>query len=152
MNVEEIIKASKPIAPRARIGLLIHMVHTHIQENLLESLKPFDISLAQFNVLRILKGYRDTAYMETLNERMIHKSSNTTRVVDKLIAKGLVERQVCPENRRKIEVSITQNGISLLTQLSKSIAEAEELLTQSFSLDELAQLTQLLNKFKPKTT
>jgi len=66
MNVEVIIRASKPIAPRARIGLLIHMVHTHIQENLLESLKPFDISLAQFNVLRILKGYRDTAYMRHL--------------------------------------------------------------------------------------
>jgi DNA-binding MarR family transcriptional regulator len=152
MNVEEIIKSSKPIAPRARIGLLIHLIHTNIQETLLKAIKPYDISLAQFNVLRILQGYRDTAYMETLNERMIHKSSNTTRVVDKLIAKGLVERKVCSQNRRKIEVRITPDGTALLTLLSEAIQKAEELLTHSLSLDELAQLTQLLNKFKTKTT
>lgn len=152
MNVEEIIKSSKPIAPRARIGLLIHLIHTNIQETLLEAIKPYDISLAQFNVLRILQGYRDTAYMETLNERMIHKSSNTTRVVDKLIGKGLVERKVCSQNRRKIEVRITPDGTALLTLLSEAIQKAEELLTHSLSLDELAQLTQLLNKFKTKTT
>ena len=152
MNVEEIIKSSKPIAPRARIGLLIHLIHTNIQETLLEAIKPYDISLAQFNVLRILQGYSDTAYMETLNERMIHKSSNTTRVVDKLIAKGLVERKACSQNRRKIEVRITPDGTALLTLLSEAIQKAEELLTHSLSLDELAQLTQLLNKFKTKTT
>ena len=65
--------------------------------------KAYGISLPQFNVLRILRGQKGKpANLSTLNEHMIHKMSNTTRLVDKLIEKKLVERDICENNRRKV--------------------------------------------------
>ena len=73
-----------------------------------EVLKTFDISLQQFNVLRILRGRKGKpANLQTVQKRMIHKMSNTTRLVDKLIIKKLVVRKTCKENRRKIEITIS---------------------------------------------
>jgi DNA-binding MarR family transcriptional regulator len=64
----------------------------------------------QFNVLRILRKKGNPANMSVIQERMIAKTSNTTRLVDKLLLKNFVTRKVCLENRRKIEVLITQKG------------------------------------------
>ena len=68
------------------------------------TLKAFDLSLQQFNVLRILRGRKgEPANLKTVQKRMIHKMSNTTRLIDKLIDKSLVHREICEENRRKVE-------------------------------------------------
>ena len=83
MNVEGIIKTRTkiPLAPRTIIHLLL--VHNRISETTALALKPFDVSPEQFNVLRILKGQQgQPANLCTLNERMITKMSNTTRLVD----------------------------------------------------------------------
>ena len=87
-------------------------------DELNQFVKTFGISLPQFNVLRILRGQKaKPANLSTINERMIHKMSNTTRLVDKLIDKKLVQRQICEENRRKIEIFITIEGLNLLKKL-----------------------------------
>ena len=66
------------------------------------TLKPFEVSLQQFNVLRILRGRKGkAANLNTVQQRMIHKMSNTSRLIDKLIEKKLVERDICRDNRRK---------------------------------------------------
>ena len=71
-------------------------------KSLAGALKPFEVSIQQFNVLRILRGRKGVpANLSTLNERMVTKMSNTTRLVDKLLAKGYVDRVVCESNRRK---------------------------------------------------
>jgi len=73
--------------------------------------KDFDVSIQQFNVLRILNGAKEnTVNLNYIQSRMIHKMSNTTRLIDKLVDKGLVSREICKENRRKIEVKISQKG------------------------------------------
>lgn len=97
-------------------------------------LKHYGISLPQFNVLRILRGQKGTpANLSTINERMIHKMSNTTRLVDKLIDKGLVHRRICATNRRKIEIEITPKGIELLAKLDHPISEKEAQLTKNLN-------------------
>ena len=98
MNVEEQIKTKKGLSLNSRSIIHIALVYYRIQDELNAALKPFDVSLQQFNVLRILRGRNgEPANLSTINDRMVSKMSNTTRLVDKLLAKGLVSRQTCPE-------------------------------------------------------
>lgn len=101
-------------------------------ESLAIVFKTFDISAEQFNVLRILRGQQGKpANMCLIQERMISKTSNTTRLVDKLLAKELVTRTVCEYNRRKIEVCITEKGLELLSQIDPILSAKEaRLLTE----------------------
>ncbi|NJW52537.1 MarR family winged helix-turn-helix transcriptional regulator [Salinimicrobium oceani] len=120
-----------------------------VQERLADALKPFNISIAQFNVLRILRGQKGKpASLACVNAKMIHKMSNTTRLIDKLMEKELVERITCPANRRKIELTITEKGLDLLKQLDKVIDTAEAQAMESLSKNELTTLTALLQKLK----
>ncbi|HCO82006.1 MAG TPA: MarR family transcriptional regulator, partial [Arenibacter sp.] len=71
----------------------------------------------------------------------------TTRLVDKLILKGYVERMVCPSNRRKVEINITPTGESALSLMDLAMNESEEKLLENFSPDDLWSLNKLLDKF-----
>lgn len=148
MNVEKIIKTDKQIPITSRTIIHLSLVETKINEIMTAALKPQGVSLQQFNVLRILRGQKGKpANLSTLNERMVTKMSNTTRLVDKLILKDYVERMVCPSNRRKVEINITPAGESALTLMDLSIKGAEEKLLENFSGDDLATLNELLDKF-----
>ena len=114
-------------------------------DELNQFVKTFGISLPQFNVLRILRGQKaKPANLSTINERMIHKMSNTTRLVDKLIDKKLVQRQICEENRRKIEIFITKEGLQLLKKIDHLIDKKEEKLTQELNTEEKEKLIALI--------
>ncbi|GGW22814.1 MarR family winged helix-turn-helix transcriptional regulator [Arenibacter certesii] len=148
MDVEKIIKTDKPIPIESRTLIHISLVQNKINEIMAQAIKPFDISLQQFNVLRILRGQKGKpANLSTLNERMVTKMSNTTRLVDKLILKDYVNRKVCPSNRRKIEITITPKGEADLLKIDKNIIEAEREIVQNFNLQELEELNRLLDKF-----
>ncbi|GAB2771760.1 MarR family winged helix-turn-helix transcriptional regulator [Salinimicrobium soli] len=122
---------------------------TWVQEQLSEVLKPFKMSIAQFNVLRILRGQKGKpASLACVTDKMIHKMSNTTRLVDKLLEKGLVERITCPENRRKVEITITRDGLKLLEKLDVVIAQKEAELTEGLSEENATQLIDFLKKMK----
>ena len=109
--------------------------------------KSFGISLPQFNVLRILRGQKGKpANLSTLNERMIHKMSNTTRLVDKLIEKKLVLRCVCEKNRRKVEITITPQGLDLLTNIDHKLEAKEAELVQNITPIEKEKLIDLISK------
>lgn len=130
---------------------VIEMITTGnwVQEKLSEALKPYNLSIAQFNVLRILRGQKGKpASLACVNEKMIHKMSNTTRLVDKLLEKGLVERIICPDNRRKIELTITELGLDLLKELDKVISKTEETIVANLDQSEVNQLTELLRDLK----
>ena len=114
----------------------------------LEILKPYKISMQQFNVLRILKGqHPEPASVNTLAERMIDKNSNASRIVEKLRAKGLVLRTTCPIDRRKVDVAITNAGIELLEQCNKVVAEVQAK-NDKLSTTEHQELNLLLNKLR----
>lgn len=124
------------------------LVENHINETIATALKPFEVSVQQFNVLRILRGQKNKpANLSTLNERMVTKMSNTTRLVDKLLTKGYVERRTCPSNRRKIEITITKQGNSQLEKMDSAMIHAEEEILKKLSIEELEQLNLLFDKF-----
>lgn len=148
MNVEERVQTTGKIPLKSRTIIHFLLVHTKINETIATALKPFDISQQQFNVLRILRGQQKKASnLSTLNERMVTKMSNTTRLVDKLLLKGFVNRVVCPSNRRKIEITITQKGRNALKKMDIAIEKAEARILQNFSQKELELLNNLLDKF-----
>ena len=148
MDVEAEIKTDKQIPLKRRTVIHMLLVYNKINERLTKALKPYDVSLQQFNVLRILRGqHGEPANLSTLNERMISKMSNTSRLVDKLLSKDLVKRFVCASNRRKVEITITPKGESILLEMDQVIENAENELVSDFSTEELKNLNSLLNKF-----
>ena len=148
MNVEEIIKTEKEIPLESRTIIHFMLVNNKINETILNTLKPFDVSLQQFNVLRILRGQNGKpANLSTLNERMVTKMSNTTRLVDKLILKGYVDRIVCPSNRRKVEISITDMGVKVLKKMDSAMKKSENEILRNLSRKELEQLNKIFHKF-----
>jgi DNA-binding MarR family transcriptional regulator len=91
-----------------------HWLHNIIADNL----RDFDITPQQFNILRILRGqHPNPARMHLLQERMLDKMSNASRLVERLRKKGLVVRKICRNDRRAVDVKITDNGLNLLKQL-----------------------------------
>jgi DNA-binding MarR family transcriptional regulator len=124
------------------------LVNNKINEEISAVLKPYDVSLQQFNVLRILRGQKGRpANLSTLNERMVTKMSNTTRLVDKLLSKGYADRKTCPSNRRKVEITITKKGEEELKKMDLAMNQAERKILQNFDQKELEQLNTLFNKF-----
>lgn len=120
-------------------------------EHIGNTVQPFGLSLQQFNVLRILRGRKGiAASLESITDDMIHRMSNTSRIVDKLLEKEYVERVICPENRRKVNIFITKKGLRLLKKIDGIIDQTEEKLTASLSKKEMDQLLLLMNKLKIK--
>lgn len=114
-----------------------------------ELLKPHDLSSEQYNVLRILRGQKNApANMGIIQERMIAKNSNTTRLIDKLLLKELVTRKVCPANRRKMEILITAKGLNLLEELDPKVTSHEELFASNLTQEEVKTLNALLEKYR----
>ncbi|MGY3792799.1 MarR family winged helix-turn-helix transcriptional regulator [Aquimarina sp. 433] len=149
MNIEDIIKtnASLPLSKKAVINLFY--TNSIINDQIHAVLKPFDISIQQFNVLRILKGQKGKpSNLSTIQERMVSKMSNTTRLVDKLISKGYVNRTICPSNRRKVEITITPLGIGFLDQTSIAVEGLEQKITSNLTEQELITFNRLLNKLR----
>lgn len=147
MNVEDRIKTDQPLPLQRRTIIHLMLVTNEISDQMAQALKPFEVSLQQFNVLRILRGQKgQPANLSTLNERMVSRMSNTTRLVDKLIAKGLVQRNTCPENRRKVEIRLTDRGMESLKAMDQAVDAAEKKLMGSFTEDQLRQLNDLLNR------
>ncbi len=148
MNVEQIIKTEKIIPLERRTIIHFMLVNNKINESISNALRPYDVSLQQFNVLRILRGQNGKpANLSTLNERMVTKMSNTTRLVDKLILKGFVNRITCPSNRRKVEINITSEGNKVLNKMDVAMNKAEKSVLKNISEKELEQLNILFNKF-----
>lgn len=151
MKIEEEIKSTIPLDNGKKIILNVLYTQNVINDRFNEILKPYDLSGEQYNVLRILRGQKGSpANMCVIQERMLAKTSNTTRLVDKLLLKDLVTRNVCPENRRKIEVLITRKGLEVLKVLDPKVAKYEINFSKNLNAEELDQLNLLLEKYRSK--
>ncbi|MEC5166815.1 DNA-binding MarR family transcriptional regulator [Flavobacterium sp. PL11] len=149
MKIEDILKSTVPMDDSKKIILNVMYTQSIITESFNEILKPYEISSEQYNVLRILRGQKGSpANMNAIQERMLAKTSNTTRLVDKLLLKDFVTRKVCLENRRKIEVLITDKGLAVLKTLDPKVIAHEELFSKNLTESEIVQLNQLLEKYR----
>lgn len=149
MSIEQDIMQKNFRSSLQKAYLNIIYTSNWIMNRQLEIFKPFGISSQQYNVLRILKGqYPEPVKVNTISGRMLDQNSNTSRLIDKLLAKGYVDRIVCPEDRRAVNITITLSGIDLLEKINPEILKFEEE-NKQFITDEEAQLiSNLLDKIR----
>ncbi len=148
MSIETDIKQKKFKSPYQRLAVnLIYTTNWMLYQQL-EFLREFDLTPQQFNVLRILRGQGSTPMkVNEITERMLDKTSNTSRLVDKLLSKELLIRKVCPSDRRAVDVVITQKGLELLKNMDPIMDKWEENM-HSLSPEEAELLSKLLDKLR----
>jgi DNA-binding MarR family transcriptional regulator len=122
MKLEEEIKQTKPFKSEfQKLVLNISFTSSWLNNIIAERLKAFNLTPHQFNVLRILKGkYPESYCNQDITQRMIDKSSNATRIVDKLVLKKLAVRINDVTDRRLVNISITKEGLALLEEIDKA--------------------------------
>jgi DNA-binding MarR family transcriptional regulator len=131
----------------AKVKALINILYTAnwISNFQNEFFKPFGISPQQYNILRILKGANQALKVQTIKERMIDRSPNATRLMDKLCDKALIERIPCPEDRRVVHIEITMKGIKLLEEIADNFNDE---LIKNITEEEAQLLSDLLDKMR----
>lgn len=111
-------------------------------------LKAHDLTPEQYNVLRILRGsHPKTLRLSDISCRMIDKNSNATRLVEKLRLKGLLKRERCEDNRRQVDVFITEKGLALLKKIDVEEASWMAKL-KNINRTEAAELNRILDKLR----
>ena len=149
MKLEDELKMSAIQDQHHRATLNVIFTGAWMAKKMNHLLKPFGISEQQYNILRILKGQKGGAlHLQDISSRMIHKMSNTTRLVEKLRLKGMLERHVCEENRRKVWISITQTGLALTEKATIEVQKSNENLSTKFTIEEATTLANLLDKLR----
>ncbi|MBI1224167.1 MAG: MarR family transcriptional regulator [Bacteroidetes bacterium] len=149
MKIEDEIKQKSFSNPYVKAHVNILFTSSWLSYSSAKELKPFGISVHQFNILRILRGmYPNPGSIKELTERMIDKTSNASRLVDKLISKKLVQKAKCSEDNRRAEVIITEEGLSILEKASKEMDEFAGKISQNLSNEEVIQLNDLLDKMR----
>jgi|TARA_B110000261_G_scaffold43582_1_gene51228 DNA-binding MarR family transcriptional regulator len=131
--------------------LLINIMFTGNQFTLLSSrmLKQFSLTTQQFNVLRILRGQKGNPIsVKDMHGRMLDSSSNVSRLVDKLLAKNLITRITCPNDRRKVELTIPKKGLQLLSEIDVFLKVIKKRLRSAITEDEAKIASRILDKFR----
>ena len=126
------------------------LINIHFTSNWIENksnaiLKPYQISVQQYNILPILRGAKEPIKVQVVKERMIEKSPNTTRLMDKLCDKGFIERFRCEDDRRVVYVNISTLGLKLLGEINM---ESINQIMSSLTDEESKQLNFLLDKIR----
>ena len=130
--------------------VVVNILYTHgwITGILRERLGRHKVTLQQFNILRILRGQHPSpATINLLKERMLDKMSDASRIVDRLVQKGLVSRTVNKNDRRAVDILITDKGLQLLREIDKDLLGAD-IVKENISHDEADLLNNILDKLR----
>lgn len=147
VKLEDEIKQKNFNSPFQKMLLNVYFTSSWFAVQTTRTLKPYRLTLQQYNVLRILRGQQGKpASVGLIQERMLDKSSNASRLIDKLVLKKLVERKTCPSDRRQMEIRITQKGLDVLTELDSKLDENEIAVSRLISQEEAKLVSDILDK------
>jgi len=128
---------------------MINLIFTH--NWMMERMKLFfeqaDLTPQQFNIMRILRGAGQPLSTLQIRQRMLDKMSDTSRIVDRLIKKGLAKKVICKSDRRLVDVSITEKGLKLLEKLDDTQNDLDNIISNLNETD-AKQLNKLLDKIR----
>lgn len=145
MKIEEEIKQSK--FRNAQQKAIINLIYTTnwLSTKQQDLLKPYGITSQQFNILRILRGQHPKSISGTeIKSRMLDRNSDVSRLLDRLAAKDLITKNICPQDKRAVDVAITEEGMKLLQAIDKSAEEMDSLL--DLTEEEATIFSNLLDK------
>jgi len=148
MKIEEAIKQKKFKSEYQKLFINIVYTANWLNNESIKTLKPFGISPQQYNVLRILKGQHPNAIsVNNIIDRMLDKNSNASRLVDKLKQKELVEREICPNDRRQVDIKITNKGLALLEKISVKMDNFINL-KDAISVEDAEKMNSILDQLR----
>ncbi len=152
MKLEETIQSSKFVSEKQKAAINVLYTGYWLRSGYSTNLKKEDLTLEQYNVLRILKGkHPDQMCVKDIAGRTIEKSSNVPRILDRLVTKKLAKRTPSKEDKRETLVSLTERGLTILERanvLTWEITDGIKSLTE----EESKQLNELLEKMRMDTT
>ena len=127
----------------------INLIYTYnwVTERMKAIFDKYDITLQQFNILRILRGAGEPLSTLQIRQRMLDKMSDTSRIVDRMVKKGLTKKVVCKSDKRLVDVTISDKGRKLLEKMDECQAEMDGIL-KNISEDEAKTLNTLLDKIR----
>lgn len=128
----------------------INLIYTYgwLHNRQKDFFQQFNITGQQYNVLRILKGqFPDAISTSEIKHRMMDKNSDVSRIVDRLETKGLIYKNPCVSDKRLVDVSITNKGLQLLTEIEIRILELDNLFS-NLELEEAKELNRILDKLR----
>lgn len=146
MSIKTDIKQKKPFR-NGYHEAIVNLIYTYnwTTDQIKQKLKPYGITMQQYNVLRILRGAGEPITTSVIRERMLDKMSDTSRMVDRLHSKGLVVRSTCPSDKRLVDVTLSDTGRELLSQLDQFDTQMDAIF-KSLSEKEARLLSELLDK------
>ncbi len=146
VKTTQALQMSSFASPQEQLALtVLHTASTMLNHHR-ALLKPHGITPEQFNILRILRGqHGQPLALRDISGRMIDRNSNTSRLVDKLIAKGLVRRKTCPSDRRRVDIALTKEGLALTTTLKALMDENMQSLQVVWSSEKALKAIDLLD-------
>jgi DNA-binding MarR family transcriptional regulator len=148
MKLEDEIKQKAFTSQYHRLTLNVLFTASWLNTQTIRVLKPFGLTPQQYNVLRILRGQNQKpASVGLIQERMLDKSSNASRLIDKLVEKKLIDRKTCPDDRRQMDVKINQKGLDLLGEIEPNIRQMDNAF-KTLTEDEAKLAGDLLDKLR----
>lgn len=126
---------------------VINLIYTAgwMQGKQQDTFKPFNITSQQFNILRILRGQHPNSISATeIKSRMLDKNSDVSRLLDRLLAKKVITKKTCPNDKRAADINLTEEGIELLKAIDKKQQQIDGILM--LSEEEAEQLSNLLDR------
>ena len=148
MDIQTAIQQKKPFR-NAHHKVTVNLIYTHnwVKDQIKQELKPFGITMQQFNVLRILKGEKKPITTSTIRARLLDKMSDASRMVERLYQKELLVKHICAKDKRLVDVALSEKGQKLLVQL-ESIESQMDGILKNLSEKEAIQLSSLLDKIR----
>ncbi|MFT4857261.1 MAG: DNA-binding MarR family transcriptional regulator [Algoriphagus sp.] len=147
-TIEEAIKQKSFKDPYNKLVVNLLYTNSYIVNSQQVLFKPHGISPEQYNVLRILRGQNGVpTTVSSIQDRMLNKMSNASRLVEKLKLKGLLRRDECPNDRRQVDILITESGLNLLNEVQLEVEIANKQFV-NLDLAEVTQLNDLLDKMR----
>jgi len=148
-SINDLIKQSNFESERQKVLINLIFSGGWAKSHSSTNLKPFKLSWQQFNLMRILRGQKGEAVpLRVLAERMLDPQSNASRLVDKLVEKKWVKRVICSEDRRQVRLSLSKQGNDVLDKASKHLQHEISKVGGDLTLEELNQLSDLLDRFR----
>lgn len=148
MSFENDIKQTKKISEHQKGVANLVLTYNQVIGKLEAFLERYDLTLPQFNILRILRGqYPSPSTNNLIKERIIHRNSDVTRIIDRMISKGLVERTGCCNDRRKVDILISEQGLRILEEIDSNIDIMEAILS-GLEPTEMKEFNRLLDKIR----
>jgi DNA-binding MarR family transcriptional regulator len=145
MSIENDINQHRFRNEYQKAGINLIYTFNWVTERMKHHFEKHDITAQQFNILRILRGAREPLSTLQIRQRMLDRMSDTSRIVDRLLKKGLVKKVVCKLDRRLVDVTISDKGLRLLEKMDKHEEEID-LVLGNLSPEEAALLNKLLDK------